>query len=402
MKSVMSSIRKAWLIIGILLLIGAITAVWRASGTVAYMVYYGMQFIQPRMFLLSAFLLCCLISFLLGTSFGTVGTVGVILMIMAKGSMIDPNMVAGAIIAGAYFGDRCSPMSSSANLVAAITGTKLYKNIGNMFLTTVMPFVLSLIIYGILSVRHPVYTAGSGIGWGLASDFVLNGWVMLPALVILILSLFRVDVKLSMLLSILTGAGAAVFVQHCSVSELLGFILYGYHMKHGFTIDIIKGGGIASMLNVGLVVLVSFSISGILESTGMLKEANRQVKQLSEKIGPFGTMLSAGVFAVAFGCSQVLAIMLTYQLVQGLYNGKGSEPYELAVDLENSVVVMAALIPWNIAGAVPAAALSVGAGYIPYAVYLYLLPLCHLLIKPAADRVSALKGSGQASHIQAG
>ena len=113
--------RKSLMIINILLLIGAITAVWRASGTVAYVVYYGIRLINPSFFILYAFILCSIVSFLLGTSFGTVGTIGMILMVMVKGGNININIVAGAIIAGAYFGDRCTPISSRANLLASIT-----------------------------------------------------------------------------------------------------------------------------------------------------------------------------------------------------------------------------------------------------------------------------------------
>lgn len=382
LMSVLKSFKKSLLIINILILIGAITAVWRASGTVAYIVYYGIQLIHPKLFVLSAFLLCCLISFLLGTSFGTIGTVGMILMIMVKGSNISLNMVAGAVIAGAYFGDRCSPMSSSANLVAAVTDTELYKNIRNMFATSAVPMGLSIIIYGILSVRNPVYMAGSGIGQELTASFNLSGWVILPALVILILAVFKVDVKVSMLVSILLGAGIAILVQHNTMIEVLTYILTGYRMEGGGLLsEIIKGGGIASMVKVTLIILVSFAISGIFEATDILKEAEQRMEQLGKKLSTFGTMIVTGIFSASFGCSQTLAIMLVYQLVNKLYERTGKDKYELAVDIENTVIVISALIPWNIAGAVPAAALSVDAGFIPYAFYLYLLPLCSLVMR---------------------
>jgi len=143
-KMILKGARKSFIIISIFVLIGAITAVWRASGTVAYVVYYGIRLMDPNYFILHAFVLCCIVSFLLGTALGTVGTIGMILMVMVKGGDMNINLVAGAIIAGSYFGDRCSPMSSSANLVAAITDTNLYTNVRNMFRTSLIPFVISI------------------------------------------------------------------------------------------------------------------------------------------------------------------------------------------------------------------------------------------------------------------
>lgn len=382
LTSVLRNFKKSLLIINIFVLIGAITAVWRASGTIAYIVYYGIQLIHPKLFVLSAFLLSSLISFLLGTSFGTVGTVGVILMVMVKGSDVSLNMVAGAVIAGAYFGDRCSPMSSSANLVATVTDTRLYRNIRNMFATSLVPMGLSILIYGIMSIRNPVYAAGSGMRQELMASFNLSGWAILPALAILVLAVFKIDVKLSMLASILLGIGSAVWIQHYTFAEVITFILSGYRMEGGGLLsEIIQGGGIASMLQVTLIILASFAISGIFEATDLLEEAERQMERIAGRLGIFGAITATSIFSASFGCSQTLAIMLTYQLINKLYLRWGRDKYDLAVDLEDTAIVISVLIPWNIAGALPAAALSVNAGFVPYAVYLYLLPLCGLFIK---------------------
>ncbi|HYF75287.1 MAG TPA: Na+/H+ antiporter NhaC family protein, partial [Candidatus Nitrosocosmicus sp.] len=203
---VLKGSRKSLIIVNILLLIGAITAVWRASGTVAYVVYYGIKLMEPNLFILYAFILCSAVSFLLGTSFGTVGTIGMILMVMVKGGDININIVAGAIISGAYFGDRCSPMSSSANLVATVTDTDLYINIKNMFKTAAIPYLVSIIIYGILSFQNPLHLGESQIGAELMKTFSLHWAAILPALIILVLAAFKVNVKLSMLISIAVGA----------------------------------------------------------------------------------------------------------------------------------------------------------------------------------------------------
>lgn len=374
--------KKSLLIVNILLLIGAITAVWRASGTVSYIVYYGIRAINPHYFILAAFILSSLVSFLLGTSFGTVGTVGVILMVMVKSGNANINAVAGAIIAGAYFGDRCSPMSSSANLVATVTGTELYKNLKNMFKTSAVPFVLALGFYTYISQKYPLISDNSRIGQEIINNFNISFVVIIPALIILILAAFKVDVKLSMLISVISAAAIGVIWQHQSVMEMLKYTVFGYTMPDGgFLADIMKGGGVVSMLKVMLIILTSSAYSGIFEGTGLLKELESGILRFGRRFGVFFTTIVVSIASASFGCSQTLAIMLTYQLVKNMYAGENKDDYELVVDIENTVIVISALIPWNIAAAIPAAALSANAGYIAYAGYLYLLPLVNWIGK---------------------
>jgi len=378
---ILKGAKKSFSIINILLLIGAITAVWRASGTVAYVVYYGIKLMNPNYFILYAFLLCCLVSFLLGTSFGTVGTIGMILMVMVKGGDINLNMVAGAIIAGAYFGDRCSPMSSSANLVAALTDTELYTNIRNMFRTSALPFGICVIIYGILSFSNPLYLGESRISGEILSAFSLNWVVIVPALIILILAAFRVEVKRSILVSIVCGIVIAVVFQGETAADVVRYVVMGYSIpEQGLLGDIMGGGGIVSMLNVTLIVLVSFALSGVFEGTALLKDIEVWIIKLGGRLGIFAALIITGIMAGSFGCSQTLAVMLTYQLVRNMYASAGIDKYRLAVDLEDTVIVLSALVPWNIAGAVPAAALGADGTYAIYAYYLYLLPLIGLAV----------------------
>ncbi len=382
MHMIIKGTRKSLIIINILLLIGAITAIWRASGTVAYVVHYGIKLMNPSFFILYAFILCSIVSFLLGTSFGTVGTIGMILMVMVKGGDMNINIVAGAIISGAYFGDRCSPMSSSANLVATITDTDLYINIKNMFKTSVVPFIACIIIYGILSFKNPLHLGESQISAEIMKAFNLNWIVIMPALIILVLAAFRIDVKLSMLVSIVSGVVIAFFIQKESIADILSYLIMVYSRpEQSFLGDIIAGGGIASMMKITLIILVSFALSGVFEGTALLKDVEKWIFRLGGKIGIFAAMIVTSIMAGSFGCSQTLAIMLTYQLVRNMYNSAGIDKYELAVDTENTVIVISALIPWNIAGAVPAAALTADSTYAMYSYYLYMLPLISLASK---------------------
>lgn len=379
-RMIVSGARKSLIVIKINVLIGAITAVWRACGTVSFIVYYGVAFMSAKFFIVSAFVLTCLVSFLLGTSFGTVGTVGVVLMILAKTGNVDINIVAGAIIAGAYFGDRCSPMSSSANLVATLTNTKLYTNIVNMFRTALIPLVLSLIAYTLLSWWNPLVYGDNQISSEIQKSFNLGPVVLLPAVIILVPALFRVDVKISMSLSILSGFLIGLFVQDHSLPEMVQYIAWGYKMEGpGVLADIIKGGGLYSMLNVSLVVLISSTYSGIFEGTGLLKELETALEKLTDKIGEYASVVLTSIISASFGCTQTLAVILTHQFQEKIYAKRKISSYQLALDLENSVIVLSALIPWNIASAVPVATLSADPGCILYAFYLFLIPLVNLV-----------------------
>lgn len=371
--------KKSLLVIKIFVLIGAITAVWRACGTIPLIVYYGIAFMSAKYFILSAFLLCCFVSFLLGTSFGTVGTIGVVLMVLAKSGNVDINTTAGAIIAGAYFGDRCSPMSSSANLIAVLTNTKLYINIKNMIKTTIIPFVLSVMGYLYLSYNNPLAFYDTQIGTEILHSFNINLIVLFPAVIILILAACKVDVKRSMSISILSAILIALFVQHIPFPQLLHYIATGYYMeKGGMLADIMPGGGLYSMLKVSLIVLISAAYSGIFEGTGLLREVEIFFRQLSEKINVYPALLLSSILTAAFSCNQTLAVMLTHQFQHQIYEKQQLSNYRFALDLENTVILISALIPWNIAGAVPAAALSADSGFIIYAFYLFLVPLTNL------------------------
>ena len=368
--------RKSLIVIRIFVLIGIITAVWRACGTISFIVYYGILFMSAKFFILSAFLMSCLVSFLLGTSFGTVGTIGVVLIVLAKSGSVDINIAAGAIIAGAYFGDRCSPMSSSANLVAALTNTKLYINITNMTKTAVLPFLLSIIGYLYVSFSHPLAFYNNQIVDEIITSFDISPVVLMPAILILLLAAFRVDVKLSMGISIVAGIVIAMFVQHVPAAELVKYIVSGYSMDtSGFFADIIKGGGLYSMLNVALIVLISSAFAGIFQGTGLLREIEGFFAKLSAKTNVYFTMLLSSIATAGFACNQTLAAMLSHQITYKLYEKNQLSNYRLAVDLENTVILISALIPWNIAGAVPAVMLSADAGFIFYAFYIFLVPL---------------------------
>ncbi|WP_088893482.1 Na+/H+ antiporter NhaC family protein [Leptolyngbya ohadii] len=377
--------RKSFSVIGILLIIGAVTAVWMAAGTVPAIVYYGIQLINPNLFVLCAFLLTSFVSFLIGTSFGAASTIGTALMIMARGSSVDPHLVAGAVIAGAYWGDRCSPMSSSANLVAAVTKSDLYQNIQNMLATGWLPTALACVIYAVISFFYPVQNTSSSLSAELAKLFDLNLITFLPAIVILVLALLKLPVKQAMLWSIAAGVVLAFTLQHYTLLQILQFSFTGFHLEQESSIrSILAGGGIVSMMRVCAIVIVSTAISGVLTGTNALGLVQKFLQSFRSRSGLFVGTTLVSIGASAFGCTQAIAILLTAELVKPQYEAHYKTPEiaadRLAIDLENTAVVIAPLIPWNIAGLVPATVLMSDSGFIPFAVYLYLIPLCYWVV----------------------
>lgn len=373
--------KKAFIVLRIFILIGSITAIWMASGTVPGIVYYGIKFMNPTFFILYSFLISSFVSFLLGTSFGTVSTVGIALIVMAKGGNINLNIVAGAIIAGAYFGDRCSPMSSSANLVAHLTETNFHTNFKNMFKTSAIPFVLSIILYTIFSLKEPFNLVSININTEILNTFYINWIVLLPAITIIILAMFKVDVKISMIISILVACVISIIFQHYKLADIIKFIFLGFKLDAATPLqNIIKGGGIISMLKPSLVVFISCSLAGIFDGTNMLKSIEDILMKGRNRFELFLYTTITSIITAAFGCNQSIAIVLTSSLMKKPYNEQNVDNYKLAIDLENTAVVLSALIPWNIAAFVPTTTMDVNnIGYIPYAFYLYLIPICNII-----------------------
>ncbi len=373
LKLGIQSSQKAFPVFAILLLIGAVTSTWMAAGTVPAIVYYGIQLIHPNWFILASFLLTGFVSSLIGTSFGAAGTIGLALMIMAKGSDVNSHVLAGAVIAGAYLGDRCSPMSSSAHLIATLTHTDLYRNLKNMVKTGIWPFIIACLVYWGFSLRYPLKTTNSVLPLELIHFFDLNLIVLLPAFLLLVLALLRVEAKRSMLLSIGAAIIIALYYQHYGLGQVLQFALLGFQLAEETPIQaILLGGGMLAMLKVCGIVVISTAIAGILAGTDSFQIIERFLRQIKSRPSLFLCTTLVSLAAAAFGCSQTIAILLSEQLMRGRY--ANAAPEQFALDLENTAVVLAPLIPWNIAGLVPATVLMTNWQFIPYAFYLYLIP----------------------------
>ena len=359
----------------VFILIGMITALWRASGTIAFIVYMGSKLISPSILILLTFLLCSILSFLIGTSLGTAATMGVISVSIGKAMGINPYYLGGAVLSGIYFGDRCSPMSTSALLITELTKTNLYTNIKLMLKTSIIPFIATCLFYlflGLKSSTSPVSIDATNI---FKENYNLNIVVIVPAILIIILSLFKVNVKKTMLLSIFISFIIAMFFQKESVTSLINYCVYGFHHSNEKLNSMMKGGGILSMLNVGLIVAISSSYSGIFKETKMLVLMKKYLKEFSKKTSNYFVIFLSSIISGAIACNQSLGIILTYELCEEL-----EDKQNMAIILENTIVLLAGLIPWNIAMAVPLKTIDIGLMSGLFAFYLYFLPLWNLFL----------------------
>lgn len=367
----------------IFILIGMLTGLWRAAGTIPVLVCYAARFIRPSIFLVMAFLLNCLVSFLTGTSFGTVATMGVICMTMSRAMSVSPFLAGGAILSGIFFGDRCAPVSTSALLVAELTKTDVFQNIRRMVRTAAVPFAITCAVYLVVGFLVPHASEQTVDVQSLFSIHFRLGWVaLIPALVILILSLFKVKVGRTMLASIVSAVAVCLLYQHMPLPELLQQLLTGYRTADAEAGAMLNGGGILSMLNVIAIVCLSSSYAGIFAGTHLLTPLEERVAALSNKTSAYCAVFCIAIATSIVSCNQTLAIILTHQLCCKA----APDAQELAIDLEDTAVVIAPLVPWSIAGAVPIAAIGAPTTCLLAACYLYLLPLWQLLVHSVAAK----------------
>lgn len=368
-------IKKTKTVAMTLAIIGILTGVWRVSGTIAFIIYYASKLVRPEIFILMTFILCCGVSFLMGTAFGTAATIGTICMTMANSMGIDSVWTGGAILSGVYFGDRCSPMSTSAILVSEITNTNIFENIKLMIKTAKVPFLLTCIVYTIAGFTMDFSNNIIDFNKVFEMNFTLKIIEILPAILVLILSLFKIEVRKIMLLSIVSASLIAVFVEKVGITELLNVMIFGYNTKN-IEISILKGGGIISMAKVVTIVVISSSYAGIFEKTELLTKIKTKVKKLAYIINEIGATFIVSIFTSIIACNQTLAIVMTEELINKIVK----KDKKRAIYLENTVVLIAGLIPWSIACNVPLA--LVGADYrsIALAVYIYILPIYSLFL----------------------
>jgi len=354
----------------VMLMVGAMTALWRASGTVAYIVSITSGALQPAIFLPAAFVLNSLLSALTGTSVGTAATMGSICMSIGCAMGISPAMCGGAVLSGAYFGDRCSPVSTSALLVAQVTGTNIYDNIRGMMRTCIVPFALSLGIFAILGYWMGGAAADTNTIQLFSKFYNLHWTLLLPAVTILALACLRIDIKLNMAVSIILSMGIAWYLQGISPLKICEVMLFGFEAPDEIS-RMLSGGGLLGMIKMCGTILVSLTFVGLIKGTGILEIVKSLISRISQHVSPFGCTLLTAILTCMTSCNQTMSIILTNEMCTDIVPDKNKR----ALFIENSSVVVAGIIPWSMASLVPLGAMNAPTMSILFAAYLYLIPI---------------------------
>lgn len=359
-------------------LIGFLTAAWRASGTISYLVYYGLKFINPRFFILYCFLLPMGMSMLIGSVTGTGTTIGVILISIARACNIDLYVATGAILSGAMYGDRMSPVSSSASLVAELTNTKQSENIKKMWDSAKIPTLISIVIFLVISLMQSGAEVDSNVFENIKSYVVLSHFNVIPAAAIIICAIFKLKTKTMIIISTILAIIQGATVQKLKISAILKALFFGFRISEVEPLfeKIINGGGVDSMFSMMMIVAISSSFFGIFNHTKFLQPIYDSREKLEKKIGFLNTQnFFSFLFAIIF-CNQTVPVISMNEIY------KDDVPSELRMlDLENGPILISALIPWNMAANPTLTVYEVGYPAVLFNFYCMVVPICYYFIR---------------------
>lgn len=382
-KSMFDGIYQALQAVIILAIIGVLIGTWLISGVVPSMIYYGLAILKPSIFLVATVLICSVTSLATGTSWGTAGTIGIALMGIASGLGIPAPIAAGAIISGAYFGDKMSPLSDTTNLAPAVSGTDVFTHVKAMIPTTVVSYGITLIIFLIMGFKY----GGSNtdvssiniIREGIAANFNISPILLLPPLAVIVAMAFKIPAIPGITIGIVTGAVLGGLIQGVDLGGFLTAAYDGYTSETGLAVidELLSAGGLMGMMYSISLTIISMMFGGIMEKTGQLEViVNGILKKVKSVGGLIATTVLTCVFSNATMPEQYIAIVVPGRMYAKAYRDKGLHPKLLSSTLEGAGTVTSALIPWNTCGAFLYGVLGVTAWeYAPYAFFNYLMPL---------------------------
>jgi NhaC family Na+:H+ antiporter len=401
----------------ILLAVGMLIGTWILSGTVPAMIYYGVKVLDPGIFYAASAAICAIVAISIGSSWTVAGTLGIGLMGIAGSFDLSPSITAGAIISGAYFGDKLSPMSDTTNLAAASTGVDLFEHIRHMLWTTVPSFLIALVLFALLgSADAATPEEIRSLQESLTQEFNIGLHLLLPLAVMLVLVARRFPAYPAIVISALMGAVFALLFQPEAVQRLAGepgdlsavmvsvkgvwiALMNGYSADSGnaFLDALLSKGGMSSMLNTVWLIICALGFGGVLERTGvlgfLLALALKGVKST-------GSLITATVFTCigtnVLAADQFIAVALPGRMYKDEYERHGLSRLNLSRTLEDSATLTSALIPWNTCGAYMSATLGVATmSYAPYAFFNILCPLIAIFYGFRHIGLKPLEESGQ-------
>lgn len=380
---IIDGIKMSMQAILILMIVGMLIGVWILAGVVPTMIYYGLKILSPGIFLVATCLICCIVSLATGSSWTTAGTVGVALMGVGMGLGMPLPMVAGAIISGAYFGDKMSPLSDTTNLAPAMAGSDLFDHVKHMIYTTGPSLIIALILYGILGARY----AGKELDVaqinqlldGLAGQFAINPLLFIPPIIVILMVVFKVPAIPGLIGGVVLGGIFAVIFQGAGMSAIIEASHYGFVSETGIVEidDLLSRGGLDSMMWTVSLIMIAMSFGGVLERTGMLNALLEKVLRVVNSTGSLvlATVLSCFFINLTSG-DQYMSLVVPGRMFKNAYAERGLHPKNLSRVLEDAGTLSSPLIPWNTCGAFMLSTLAVHPfAYLPYAFLNLLNPI---------------------------
>lgn len=406
-EAILDNITSVGTSIVILLLIGAVAGSWMVSGVVPTLIHYGMKVIFPEIFLFASCVISALIAVMTGSSWTTIATVGVALVGIGTAQGYEPGWIAGAIISGAYFGDKVSPLSDTTVLASSSAGTPLFTHIRFMMVTTVPSFIITLVIFLVVSLMHGEGSAMRAADFSndLKHTFNISPWLLLVPVLTAVLIVRKVSAIATLFIAaVIAGVFALIFQPHiigavaagvapdpsAGLSFVDGFkgLMISYYGSTAIDTgnaalnDLVATRGMAGMLNTVFLIIAASTFGGTLVGSGMLQSlTDALVRFVRRRVTMVASTVGTGIFANMITGDQYLSILLTSSLYKKLYHERGYESKLLSRSVEDSATVVSVLIPWNSCGMTQATVLKVATlEYLPYCFFNLLSPLMSIFI----------------------
>jgi NhaC family Na+:H+ antiporter len=403
-SEIWENLKSIFVPIVILLLVGALAGTWLVSGVIPAMVYYGLQVLSPEIFLPASVIIAAIISIATGSSWTTSATVGIALVGIGNALGINPGMIAGAVISGAYFGDKMSPLSDTTNLAPAMAGTDLFTHIRYMSFTTVPTIIITLIAFSIMSTT--IETTGnadlSSFLTSIDATFNITPWLFLVPLIVIGLILIKTKPLVALATGVLSAAVFA-FIFQPEILEGLGSSKLSAVVTSIFTDtaivtdneklnDLFSAGGMIGMLWTILLIICAMVFGGIMDAIGALARITRVLLKLATSVfGLFASTVISCLGLNTIASDQYLAIVIPGKMFKQAFEDRGLAPENLSRTLEDSGTVTSVLIPWNTCGAYQSGVLGVGvAEYFVYAIFNWLSPFTTLFFAAFSIKIRQL------------
>ncbi len=396
----------------ILLLVGSLSGTWLVSGIIPTMVYYGLKILSPSIFLPACVIISAMVSLATGSSWTTSATIGIAFIAIGGAMGIPAGMIAGAVISGAYFGDKMSPLSDTTNLAAAMAGTDLVSHIKYMALTTTPTFILTIIVFIMLNLTQ---TTGDIVGSELLlktieSHFFITPILFIVPITVIFLIIKKVNPLIALFIGTIAGGIFALIFQPTIIMNIAGVAkinaIAAYKgamiaMTQSVNIDVgneqlnklFSSKGMAGMMNTIWLIICAMIFGGVMDAIGALTTISRALLSVAKSVfGLFGSTVASCIILNLTASDQYLSIVVPGKMYKKAFEDKGLAPENLSRTLEDSGTVTSALIPWNTCGAYQSSVLGVAVGdYFVYAIFNYLSPLMTLIFAGLRIKIKQLK-----------